>query len=111
MARIAVGVFVLTASLIISLIPGKALAKHDIAAASTYCESLIPSIDRYRQEHGVYPLEIATVAQGEDMPRLLRNTRFYWSEGPAYGFNFGDPRGMMNFVGYNSHTRLWDEWH
>jgi len=39
------------------------------------------------------------------------NTSFYWSDGLTYGFNFGDPRGMMNFVGYNSQTRQWDEWH
>ena len=110
-ARIAVAVFVLTTSLVISLIPGRALVKHDIAAARTYCESLMPGIDRYRQEHGVYPLTIAVVAHGENMPRLLRNTSFYWSDGLTYGFNFGDPRGMMNFAGYNSQTRQWDEWH
>ena len=48
-ARIAVAVFVLTASLVISLIPGRVLVKHDIAAARAYCESLMPGIDRYRQ--------------------------------------------------------------
>ena len=109
--RIAVVVFVLSASFFISLIPGRALVKHDIVAAKTYCESLIPAIDKYRRQNGVYPLEISTVAQDKVVPRLLRSTRFYWSDGQTYRFNFGDPRGMMNFVGYNSLTLHWEEWH
>ena len=110
-ARIAAVMFVFTASLFISLIPGRAVTKHDIAAAKMYCESLIPGINRYHQKHGVYPLEIETVVQDMDVPRLLRNTHFYWSDGQKYSFTIGDPRGMMDFIGYHSYTRQWNEFH
>jgi hypothetical protein len=110
--RIALVVFVLTESLLISLIPGRLLANRDIAMAKTYCESLIPVIDRYRQEHGAYPLVLATVVQGGDVPHPLRRGRFYWSDGKTYSFDIGDPRGMMNnFVGYSNQTRRWSNWH
>jgi hypothetical protein len=111
MGRIALVVLVLTESLFISLIPGRILLKHDIAAAKTYCESLIPVIDKYRREHGVYPSVLGTVQQNREVPRLLRDRVFYWSDGKVYGFDFSDPRGFMNFVGYRSETRNWFNWH
>jgi hypothetical protein len=105
-----IAVFVLMASLAVSLIPGYALVTHDIAAARTFCEALIPRIELYHQEHGAYPLEIAVVMRDEGVPYLLRKGRFYWSDGQVYRLDFGDPRGIMNGIGYMSQTGQWHEW-
>jgi hypothetical protein len=103
-------VAVISASTLISLLPGNALAKRDIAAAKTYCESLIPEIDAYQRAHGAYPLDISLITRSSDVPRLLRGFRYYLSDGSEFSMSFVDPRGIMNFIGYNSHVRTWSEW-
>ena len=43
-----------------------------------------------------------------EVPRLLRGSQCYYSsDGSEFTFNLTDPRGMMNFIGYNSRTRRW----
>lgn len=117
LARVAALVAVVSASTLVSLIPGRELVKGDIAAAKKYCESLIPEIDEYQRAHGAYPLDISLIPQSGEVPRLLRGSQSrgefcqYWSDGSEFSFNFGDPRGIMNFIGYNSHVRRWSEWH
>ena len=111
MARGAGLVACVSASALLSLVPGTALAKRDIAAARSYCDSLIPAIDQYQRTHGVFPSNIVFVAKDREVPRLLRGVTYYWSDGNEFIINFGDPRGMMNFIGYSSETRRWSEWH
>jgi hypothetical protein len=38
------------------------------------------------------------------VPHLARSLS-YWSDGSAFGFDMGDPRGSMNFIGYSSADR------
>jgi hypothetical protein len=111
MASAAAAVLIVIVSLFISLIPGHALVSHDIEEAKTYCEALIPRIESYHQEHGVYPTEIAAVLHLGKPPHLLRHGSFYWSNGQEYRFDIGDPRGIMNFIRFISQTREWQEWH
>ena len=111
LAPVAGAVALVSASTLLSLVPGAAVARRDIAAARSYCESLIPAIDEYQRTHGAFPSNIVFVAKDREVPRLLRGVTYYWSDGTEFTINFGDPRGMMNFIGYNSETRRWSEWH
>ena len=101
---------IVISSLVVSLIAGLALGNHDMTAAKTYCESLIPSIEMYKKEHGTYPSDISTIANDNDIPRLLRKEDFYWSDGQGYGFNFSDPQAIMRGVGYSSDSQQWQDW-
>jgi hypothetical protein len=98
------------ASTLVSLWPGREIAKHDIEVAETRCESLIPPIEDFQRVRGVYPSAIATMTERPDMRRIGQDCQ-YWSDGSSFHFNLGDPRGIMNFIGFDSRTRRWSEWH
>jgi hypothetical protein len=94
----------------ISLAPGRWMVQHDIAAAERYCDALILQVDDYKREHGSYPHNLSPIRRDPDVPHLARSLS-YWSDGSAFRFDMGDPRGIMNFVGYSSADRRWREWH
>jgi len=108
LARGAALVAVVSASAPISLVPGRYLARRDIAAAKKRCESLIPQITEYRVAHGVYPRNIS-VAASDEVSGLARACA-YASDGAHFSFTLGDPRTIMTFIGYESRTRQWSEW-
>jgi hypothetical protein len=104
-------VMLVSASSVASLAAGGVLADRDIAAAKEYCQPLIAAVEAYHAEHGAYPADVSDILGNRVTPRLLRGHRFYWSNGVTFEMTFGDPRGMMNFIGYNSETHRWSEWH
>jgi hypothetical protein len=95
---------------VISLAPGRWMAQHDIAAAKRYCDALILQVDEYEREHGSYPHDLSLLRRDPDVPHLARSLS-YWSDGSGFGFDMGDPRGIMNFISYTSANRQWREWH
>jgi hypothetical protein len=110
-ARIAIIVSIVSASTLISLLPARALAKHDIDAAKAYCDGLIRKIELEKRANGVYPTDLSAFWHQGDGPWLLRRGLQYWSDGGQYEMTFGDPRGIMNFVSYRSMNSSWSEWH
>jgi len=111
LARVSVLVSIVSASTLISLLPGSELAKHDIATAKAYCDTLISQIEREKRAHGVYPPDLSAFWRQGDGPRLVRRGLHYSSDGVQYEMTFGDPRGIMNFVSYRSINPGWSEWH
>ena len=95
---------------LISLAPGQWVVRHDIAAAERYCDALILQVDDHKRDHGSYPRDLSLLRRDPDVPRLARSMH-YWSDGSTFGFDLGDPRGIMSFIGYSSTTRRWREWH
>jgi hypothetical protein len=110
-ARVAMLVASVSVSTLLSLLPGREMAKRDIATAKAYCDSLISQIEQHHQTRGVYPPDLAPFWRQGDGPHLVRHSLHYWSDGAQYTFTFSDPRGMMNFVSYRSSDRSWAEWH
>jgi hypothetical protein len=111
LARVSVLVSIVSASTLISLLPGRELAKHDIATAKAYCDALISQIEQHKRTRGVYPPDLSAFRRQGDGPRLVRRNLHYWSDGVHYEMTFGDPRGIMNFVSYGSMNPRWSEWH
>jgi hypothetical protein len=95
---------------LISIAPGQWLIERDIVEAERYCDGLIRQIEEYRRSHGSYPRDLSPIQQELLPPHLARGAR-YWSNGSEFGIDMGDPRGLMNFIGYSSTSRQWHAWH
>jgi hypothetical protein len=111
LARVSIFISIVSVSTLISLLPGRELAKHDIAAGKAFCDSLISQIERDKRTRGAYPPDLSAIWRRGDGPRLVRKDLHYWSDGVQYEMTFGDPRGIMNFVSYSSMNPHWSEWH
>lgn len=110
-ARLAGTVALVAASTIVSLWPGSILRNHDIRAAKGYCESLVPKLEAFHRAHGSYPSSVEPVADTSHLPRLLRGSQFYHSDGREYSFLFSNPARMMNFIEFSGAMKSWSEWH
>ncbi len=98
-------------SLSISAYFGHFVRERDIAHAKRYCESLVPALDRHKNQHGQFPVSLDSTGRSGGVPRLLRGKSFYTSDGEEFRFEFGDPGALMAFVAYNSNQRAWYTWH
>jgi hypothetical protein len=95
---------------IVSLAPGHWLVEHDIAAAERDGDAVAAQLDDYKRSHGSYPRDLSAIRREPNPPFLARDLGYY-SDGSRFGFTIGDPRGLMDFIGYSSEDHLWKTWH
>jgi hypothetical protein len=75
---VALGVF-------LSWVPGIFLNRYDIRSAKEWAVDLVPTIERYRAEHGDYPTQIDEVASISDGPlRIRRGDLHLWTDGAEF---------------------------
>jgi hypothetical protein len=95
----------------ISLPFGGLLRVNDIRDAKTYCEQIIPRVENYKREHGIYPKDINDIKLGDKKaPRLLQKFGYYNSDGTNYRFDFPDPGDMLGVFGYDNSQKEWDKY-
>ncbi len=107
LARVAFGHALAFASTVASLPIGAAILQHDIAAAKTYCESLLPQLEDYKRREGAYPADIELLGELPTPPRLLEGSRFYHGHGAEFHLSFANPAGMLNGFVYESRSSDW----
>jgi len=87
------------------------VGKHvSVSKAKSFCESLVPKLDGYKQEAGKYPQGIEEVMEpASRLPYLLRDQGFYHCEsgGKSFSFEFEGPHEANLFHSYCSDDREW----
>lgn len=101
--------FILGSS-IVSLPLGAEVNSKDIVAAKRFCDALAPRLQSFKESHGKYPSEITDLGEVDTPPHLLRDGRYYWSDGKQFNLSFSDPAGMMNGWCLESTTMEWRKW-
>lgn len=89
---------------------GFLLGRSDIEQARNFCDRLRPRLEHHRSKTGRYPEHISEVSESGQLPRLLQKTEFYQANGSEYSFMFSDPSAMLGGFGFDSRSRVWDEW-
>ena len=86
----------------------QALRHQAVNQAQTFMASLMPRLEAYKEQHGVYPSAVeAILTDVITPPALLRlqgnvplefnNQHFYFQQGTTYGFRFYLPDGFIGF--------------
>lgn len=86
----------------------KLIFNWEIERAQAFAESLIPTIEAYKSQHGAYPNDLSLILPPDaSPPSLLRlsatqpfefdNRAFYRQRGTTYGFQFYVPDGFMGY--------------
>ncbi len=86
----------------------QALRHQQVTQAQTYMASLMPRLEAYKEQHGVYPSRVeAILTDDTSLPLLLQlqgnvpmefnNRHFYFQRGTTYGFRFYLPDGFIGF--------------
>lgn len=78
-----------------------------VTAAKDYPARVAPFLEAYRQIHGTYPASLDQLPAKPSVPRLLRSSYGYRSDGRHYSFCFSPPGGMIDTWNYDSETRTW----
>ena len=81
--------------------------QHSVAAAKEYPGRVAPLLEAYRQAHGSYPTSLNQLPTKPVVPRLLRSSYGYRSDGSTYSFCFGQPGGLIDTWDYDSETQTW----
>jgi hypothetical protein len=82
-------VLIPSALVVISYLPGRAVAAHDVVKAKRYCERLIPLLDAHRARTGSYPATIDEfLPEHPRPPLLLRRDSFYHGDADSFIFEF-----------------------
>lgn len=106
-ALIFVGSFLLIQWLVIPI--GRQIANAEIQTTQNYCESLIPTLEEYRQANGKYPETLDDFLPPEtDLPSMLVTRSFYVKTGDSFRFAFIEPDSFINrtYI-YDSNTKSW----
>jgi hypothetical protein len=85
------------------------LRRMEVAQAQVFVQALIPRLEAYKAQQGVYPGTIEAILTDDitspallqlqgDFPLPFNNRNFYFQRGPTYGFRFYLPDG---FIGYS----------
>ena len=102
-----IGVFLL---LQLTYLPiSQALRHAEVSRAQKYAEALIPRLETYREQHGIYPATLQPIATGaSDLPALLElqgdvplpydNRDFYFQHRSTYSFRFYLPDGFIGYI-------------
>jgi len=109
-ANITTGVLLLLALQAPSFVYGRRLLQRDIQNAKTFCEQLVPPLDRYFRESGTYPNDIAVVLPTHVTTPPVLGDHFYASHGEYFDFNFTDPGWFFSGYSFSSHDRHWEHW-
>ena len=78
--------------------------------AKTFCESLIPHLEEFKQKHGYYPSKINTNwFKGQKLPQLIRPEDFYiYVTSNRYELHYKNPAIYYdNVFGYDSEQKIW----
>jgi hypothetical protein len=79
-----------------SIPAGCFLLERDVAEARSYCESLVPLLEAYEQQHGSYPQQLGEVLPpGRRVPRLLKDQDFYEGHGSYFQLEFSVHDGFL----------------
>jgi hypothetical protein len=91
---------------------GLGFCGNDFGEARRFSESMIPRLDRYESEHGVFPEDLEALLQGDEhLPRLRATNEWsYSSNGSWFEFTIWHPDGLLNYATYDSLTNVWREW-
>lgn len=84
------------------------IQQRAVAAAKAYPAQVAPLLEAYRQSHGTYPTSLDQLPTKPSVPRLLRSSYGYRSDGSRYSFCFPQPGGLIDTWDYDSETRTWD---
>jgi hypothetical protein len=81
---------------------------HQTTLAKTFCESLLPVLERTKEQTGHYPLN-ADVAwwSGKNVPTLIDTNHFFVSDGTNFFFAINVPLAMENLWTYSSRNKRW----
>jgi hypothetical protein len=93
--------------MLISACIGLFVATADTRAAMSYCEALIPRVEKYKQDTGKYPDTIEAVASREHEPLLLQGRQFYIAMPDGYVLEFKRPQKTWETIEYTSWTGKW----
>jgi hypothetical protein len=108
LAGYALNLFSLVVGLMIaSAFIGLIVASGDVKDARAYCQSLVPRLEKYKEEAGRYPDDVNAVSAREHEPLLLKGSRFYIPQADGYVMEFRDPSTKQRVVEYNSWKREW----
>jgi hypothetical protein len=83
------------------------IQQRAVAAAKEYPAQVAPLLEAYRQLHGSYPTSLDYLPTKPSVPRLLRSSYGYQSDGSRYSFCFGQPGGLIDTWNYDSETQTW----
>ena len=78
-----------------------------VVAARDYPSRVAPMLEAYRSTHGAYPTNLAQLPTKPSLPRLLRVSYGYRSDGSSYSFSFPQPGGLIDTWEYSSETKTW----
>jgi hypothetical protein len=101
------GVFVIAGLMAVALPINGFIQERAVIAAKAYPERVAPLLEQYRQQHGTYPTTLDQLPSYPHVPRLLRSSYGYRSDGQHYTFTFPQPGGMIDVWDYSSETHTW----
>jgi hypothetical protein len=101
-----VGVFVCFVGLAIPT--NHFIQQRAVTAAKAYPARVGQLLEAYRQTHGFYPTSLNQLPNKPSVPRLLRSSYGYRSDGRSYSFCFDQPGGLIDTWNYDSETRQWN---
>ena len=83
------------------------VAKHDVAQAKAFCESLLPELHDVHAKTGAYPRDISELSSYTNPPWLLRHSTIYHSNGEHFIFGINDTRAIMGGWALTSTRQNW----
>jgi hypothetical protein len=93
--------------MIISAFVGLFVASNDVKSAKAYCQTLVPRLEKYKEDVGTYPDDIGRVSAREHEPLLLKRSQFYIPQADGYVMEFRDPSTERRMFEYRSWTGQW----
>ena len=92
----------------LSLPIGSWVGDRDMKAAKAYCESLLPALEAYHDEHDCYPTEVTLAELIVDRePYLLRNRQYYHGQCSGFSFQILDPGAILGSWWLDGESRQW----
>ena len=88
---------------------GREIAYREIQEAQSFCESLIPSLENYKQINQKYPENLDAIISSEnELPDLLKLQDFYSGYEDNFQFSFIEPDSFIDRLHvYKSETHMW----
>ena len=87
--------------------PNRFVQQRAVEAAKEYPSRVAQLLEAYRSSHGAYPTNLAQLPSMPSLPRLLRSSYGYRSDGSSYSFSFSQPGGLIDTWEYSSETKTW----
>jgi len=100
-------ILALLAATWLALIPGTIVNHRAESAAIAYPDQIRPLLEAYHTAHGTYPASLDAITDVPAMPRFLRESRGYQSDGVTYSFTFPRPSDPFDNWWYDSESHTW----